>query len=188
MGSNSLLLFVERNKVAQSNLILKIGALGNALCKNAFVSGPLQRDDFEKHISLRRGLWIGSKERSNRANGLRPVDYGKAIYLQPLALCIGTVKIVHLKALAVGSQAIIQVEEVFWFIADSRQNLVINLSGALVITDIGCDEGFAVRRVQCCDVSKADLAIVCFKRCIHLARKMECDVNYLNSRFFILSG
>jgi hypothetical protein len=41
MGSNTLLLLVERNEVTKPNLVLKIGALGDALRKNTFVWRPL---------------------------------------------------------------------------------------------------------------------------------------------------
>jgi len=41
MGSNTLLLLIERNEVTKSNLVLKISALGDTLRKSPFVWGPL---------------------------------------------------------------------------------------------------------------------------------------------------
>ena len=59
------------------------------------------------------------------------IDDGKAICCQPFALNVATVEIMYFKALAVGSQTVVQAEEVFRFITDGRQDLIVDFGGTL---------------------------------------------------------
>src|SRR5271166_221613 len=147
-SSNCRLLLIQGHKVAHTDLILKICALSDTGSEGAVVVGIFQRNDFEENKPCGRHFCIFVSVRGDRAQGLCTIHDRESIYGDPLSLCIGTVEVIHLQALAIRSETVVEIEKMVRFFSKGFLDAFVDFGGAFVAAKVRGDQSLSVRLPQ----------------------------------------